>query len=83
MLCPNYSRNTLLAIIKLQSYVYAVDASQWSMGSVYVCFGASSKRKTFKISSIICVSFCIFCVDLVGRCVEKQYWSPDSYEAGA
>jgi len=59
-------------IIELQSYVYVVDASQWSMGSVYVCFGTSSKRKAFKISSIICVSFCIFCVDLVGRCVLKS-----------
>jgi len=70
--------------MKLQSHVYAVDASQWSVGSVYVCFGASSKRKAFKISSMICVSFVSAALTLlVILCVEKKYWSPDSYEAGA
>jgi hypothetical protein len=32
---------------------YAIDAAQWSMGPVHVCFGATNKRKAFKISSII------------------------------
>lgn len=48
---------------------YAIDAAQWSVGPVYVCFGAANKRKAFKISSIIWWYELCICISLVGHLV--------------